>query len=61
MTAEQKTVYIASRIFEAYATLEGMKAANSQHSDNQPYLEKDFKDVVEKFSIDHNMVISFFS
>lgn len=37
-------------VLEVQAEIEAMKAANSQHPNDQPYTEKDFREKANKFS-----------
>lgn len=60
MTPEQKAVFIMAKIFEAYATLEIMKAANVQDCNGCAYTDKEMREAVDKFEIDHNSIRSFF-
>ena len=57
MNAEDERVYVQSQIACAMIEMEAMKAANSQHPQDQPYEEKAFRDLIDKYGIYHNAVI----
>ena len=57
MKAEDERVYIQSQIACAMIEMEAMKAANSQHPTDQPYEEKAFLDLIDKYGIYHNAVV----
>lgn len=56
-TPEMKAAYVNSQAACALLEMEGMKAANSQHEDCQPYDENAFQAVIEKYGIHHNGVL----
>ena len=57
MTEEQKLIYLRGRLLEAEIRMQGMIAANSQSPDSQPYMEKDFVELITTFGIHHNALL----
>lgn len=60
MTDKQKVAYVIAQSVCAFIKVEGMKAANSQHPEDQLYDESDFNDIADKFQIHHNAVVGLF-
>ncbi len=61
MTDEQRIVYVNSQIACALIEMEGMKTENMQRQNcNQTlaYTEKDFTNLIVKYDLGHNDVLS---
>ena len=61
MTDEQNIVYTQGIILQARIVMEGMIAENQNraHLNQSPaYSEKPFTDLIEKYGIHHNMLIT---
>jgi len=54
----QNIAYINAQIVSATMEMEGMKAENSQHQDNQPYGEKQFFALIERYGLGHNSIVT---
>jgi len=59
--ALKEHAYSMTMIAQAMITVEGMKAENNQHQNDQPYSEKDFQSVINQFGINHNAILSHWS
>ena len=60
MTPEQKAAYIQAQAACAMAEIAGMQAENMQREhrgESMAYVEDDFAQVIEKYSIHHNAVV----
>jgi hypothetical protein len=60
MTDEQKAAFVNAQTACALAEIAAMQAANSQFPQDQPYDEKAFLAVPDKYVIGHNAVVGLF-
>ena len=61
MTPEQSAAYVLAQAIAASAEIESMKAANwmrEMKGETIAYGEKDFLDVIDKYGLHHNAVIT---
>ena len=54
----EDAAYTISQSVCAMIEAMGMVAANAQFPENQPYQDKQFKSLIEKYDIHHNAVIA---
>lgn len=54
----QNITYAQSQIACGMVELEAMKAANRQYSHDEPYTEKDFRAIIDKYQMSHNAVLT---
>jgi hypothetical protein len=57
-TAARELDYGITVSVQALIKAMGMQAANNQHSQNQPYTQKDFDSIIEDLGIHHNAILS---
>lgn len=63
MTPEQKAAYVQAQTMAAYAEIEGMKAVNIErqdHGHSLAYSEGAFLEVIEKYGLHHNTLMTLF-
>lgn len=60
MNEEQQVAYVIAMSVQGMIRAMGMQAANSQHPQDQPYSEEDFKALIDEFGIHHNSILGLF-
>ena len=54
----QNIAYVNSQMVCAQIELAAMQAANNQYPENQPYSEKQFRELIDKYQLGHNSVVT---